>query len=435
MLTDDLLSDCSAKQRKNGRMIPTLFSVSYAGLWGQHTLDLESFIRKAAALGYSAVELMAKRPHLSPLDFDSGKLDRIKQCAQENRIQIATIAPPSQTYFHPSNAAVPAGPADNSWGISVLPDDSNASLWHGFMTELEGGCALSSYSSASRVLHLTSSSPLGPFTVAGVALRSFAHNPQAVRDKDGSWLIFHIGNEVPLGCNATCSGGKPARVNATCSGASHGTSVARAATPWGPWERVNWILPDNETNPSAIVLPNGTIVVTARRWTGGVPIYTADSWRGPYTARPRAPAFPVQKPGAGVGQAVDGSFDEDPYFYTNEYGYHMLTHRQPSGTSCSATLNPDPVDCRCGGGHMFASDLAGPWFYNLDLPYNCSLSVEGVGGGVKLHARQRPTILFPSPKAKKSATTSCPILFTGASTDNTSQYYSSFTMAQEYACQ
>ena len=73
-------------------MIPTLFSVSYAGLWGQHTLDLESFIRKAAALGYSAVELMAKRPHLSPLDFDSGKLDRIKQCAQENRIQIATIA-------------------------------------------------------------------------------------------------------------------------------------------------------------------------------------------------------------------------------------------------------------------------------------------------------------------------------------------------------
>jgi hypothetical protein len=46
-------------------MIPTLFSVSYAGLWGQQTLDLESFIRKAATLGYSAVELMAKRPNLS----------------------------------------------------------------------------------------------------------------------------------------------------------------------------------------------------------------------------------------------------------------------------------------------------------------------------------------------------------------------------------
>jgi len=73
-------------------MTPTLFSVSYAGLWGQHTLDIESFIRKAAKLGYPAVELMAKRPHLSPLDLDSEKLQRIKQCAKENRIQIATVA-------------------------------------------------------------------------------------------------------------------------------------------------------------------------------------------------------------------------------------------------------------------------------------------------------------------------------------------------------
>ena len=46
-------------------MVPTLFSVSYAGLWGQHQLDLETFIRKAAALGYSAVELMGKRQDMS----------------------------------------------------------------------------------------------------------------------------------------------------------------------------------------------------------------------------------------------------------------------------------------------------------------------------------------------------------------------------------
>jgi sugar phosphate isomerase/epimerase len=39
-------------------MIPTLFPVSYAGWWGQHTLDLESFFRKARALGYSAIELV-----------------------------------------------------------------------------------------------------------------------------------------------------------------------------------------------------------------------------------------------------------------------------------------------------------------------------------------------------------------------------------------
>ena len=55
-------------------MIPTLFSVSYAGLWGQQTLDLEAFIRKAAKLGYSAVELMGKRPHLSVLDCGQREL-------------------------------------------------------------------------------------------------------------------------------------------------------------------------------------------------------------------------------------------------------------------------------------------------------------------------------------------------------------------------
>ena len=50
-------------------MTPVLFSVSYAGYWGQHTLSIEEFIRKAAALGYPAVELGGKRPHLSILDY------------------------------------------------------------------------------------------------------------------------------------------------------------------------------------------------------------------------------------------------------------------------------------------------------------------------------------------------------------------------------
>jgi hypothetical protein len=46
-----------------------LFSVSYAGYWGQQRLDLPSFIAKAAELGYSSVMLAGKRPHASPLDY------------------------------------------------------------------------------------------------------------------------------------------------------------------------------------------------------------------------------------------------------------------------------------------------------------------------------------------------------------------------------
>jgi sugar phosphate isomerase/epimerase len=73
-------------------MIPTLFSVSYAGLWGQHRLDLPLFLKKAAALGYPAVELMGKRPHLSPLDVDDKAADEIRRTAEQAGIEIATIA-------------------------------------------------------------------------------------------------------------------------------------------------------------------------------------------------------------------------------------------------------------------------------------------------------------------------------------------------------
>ena len=50
-------------------MTPALFSVSYAGYWGQHRLGVIPFLEKAAALGYPAVEIGGKRPHLSPLDY------------------------------------------------------------------------------------------------------------------------------------------------------------------------------------------------------------------------------------------------------------------------------------------------------------------------------------------------------------------------------
>jgi sugar phosphate isomerase/epimerase len=48
-----------------------LHSVSYSGSWGQTRLTVEQFIDKAAALGYQGVMLMAKRPHLSPLDYEA----------------------------------------------------------------------------------------------------------------------------------------------------------------------------------------------------------------------------------------------------------------------------------------------------------------------------------------------------------------------------
>ena len=59
-------------------MTPCLFSISYGGLWGQAALDLPGFVAKAAALGYRAVMLAGKRPHLSPLDYPPDRVADLK---------------------------------------------------------------------------------------------------------------------------------------------------------------------------------------------------------------------------------------------------------------------------------------------------------------------------------------------------------------------
>lgn len=70
----------------------SLFSVSYAGLWGQASLDLTAFIAKAAELGYDAVMLMGKRPHLSPLDTTSEQIEALRASLQKHRIACAAVA-------------------------------------------------------------------------------------------------------------------------------------------------------------------------------------------------------------------------------------------------------------------------------------------------------------------------------------------------------
>jgi hypothetical protein len=337
-------------------------------------------------------------------------------CASLKLLPSAPLSASTQTYFFPSNGGSPF--VDNSWGISVLPGDDGFT-WHGFMTELEGNCSLSAYSITSRILHLTAPSALGPWSVEGVALPAFAHNPQAVRDTDGAWLLFHIGAAQPPGCNPRCAGGK--LENATgCASCGKGTSVARASSPFGPWERVPYILPNNETNPSAVVLPNGTILLTARRWEGGVPIYTAPSWRGPYKLLPPAPVVYV-------GEGTPYAFDEDPFLFSNAGGWHMLTHREPNGEAGTCSPTKPATECRCTGGHSFAVDpIAGPWYVDLQPIYNCTLELEG--GPLRLWARQRPTLVMHANE------TGCPVLYSGASTDPISQYFSSFTMQQQVAC-
>jgi sugar phosphate isomerase/epimerase len=73
-------------------MKPTLFSVSYAGLWGQARLTLEDFVSHAHNLGYCAIEIMGKRPHLSPLDWDDARVEHLAALCQSEGIEVACVA-------------------------------------------------------------------------------------------------------------------------------------------------------------------------------------------------------------------------------------------------------------------------------------------------------------------------------------------------------
>jgi sugar phosphate isomerase/epimerase len=72
---------------------PVLHSVSYAGVWrGQAQLNLDQFLVKAKELGFTNVEVMAKRPHLSPLDYDADARRKLKARLQELGVKIVCLA-------------------------------------------------------------------------------------------------------------------------------------------------------------------------------------------------------------------------------------------------------------------------------------------------------------------------------------------------------
>jgi sugar phosphate isomerase/epimerase len=74
-------------------MKSALHSVSYAGVWpGQTTLPVEAVIDKAAAFGYDGVMLMAKRPHVSPLDFDEAARRVLRERIEGHGLRLICLA-------------------------------------------------------------------------------------------------------------------------------------------------------------------------------------------------------------------------------------------------------------------------------------------------------------------------------------------------------
>lgn len=79
--------------QKAWALTPVLHSVSYAGVWrGQAQLNVEEFLSKAKELGFTHVELMAKRPHVSPLDYDSEARKKLRARAEALGLKMVCLA-------------------------------------------------------------------------------------------------------------------------------------------------------------------------------------------------------------------------------------------------------------------------------------------------------------------------------------------------------
>lgn len=83
-----------------------LFSVSYAGLWGQHSLPIEKVVQKAADLGFDGILVMGKKPHLSPLQTEETKLASIKAALKRWGMQAIGVAAYND-FFMPAPSEVP----------------------------------------------------------------------------------------------------------------------------------------------------------------------------------------------------------------------------------------------------------------------------------------------------------------------------------------
>ena len=78
---------------KDFKVKTCLHSVSYAGVWRGHSrLNVDDFLVKAKELGFNGVMLVAKRPHVSPLDYDEAARKKLKARIKELGLELVCLA-------------------------------------------------------------------------------------------------------------------------------------------------------------------------------------------------------------------------------------------------------------------------------------------------------------------------------------------------------
>jgi len=217
----------------------------------------------------------------------------------------------------PAGGAYGYSPNVTAWGgMPVQVGDT----YHLLNTEIINHCGLCTWGQNSRVIHATSTNLLGPYTFKNEALPVWSHNPHITVDRSSGspvYLLFHIG--AADGGNAPKNGGSVIGFTGNPITDPLASGVLHTATdPAGPWTPQNPPGLGGCNNPAPWVFPNGTIFLMCSQ--GGNNMYTASSWKGPWTGRQLIWS----------GDAGATSIWEDPFIWHDQRGFwKMIAHVYP----------------------------------------------------------------------------------------------------------
>eukprot|EP01043_Picozoa_sp_COSAG02_P010489 COSAG02_NODE_369_length_23680_cov_36.650609_10_plen_608_part_00 len=281
-----------------------------------------------------------------------------------------------------------------SWGGAVVED--SAGEFHLYASEWTRGCGLEYWTPNSRVVRATASNVDGPYVFAQEVLPTFYTNPQLVSLPNGQLLLYVIGQPCNKTADCTNSTHPPSKpFHYTCryhNDMQSGISLFSSGTgPLGPWRSHGMILNgsgsangggfnNSRTNPTALVEPDGSILLNFR---GGSKGYRAE-FLGSARASSWADSYHVTSPKPLLPENL-----EDPFVYKDcRGGYHMLAHS--IGRSSHGV-----------GVHMHSAD-GKTWIMGTPAVAYTTEVAWSDGTTSMLERRERPVLVF-----KKNHTSGC----------------------------
>jgi hypothetical protein len=282
------------------------------------------------------------------------------------------------------------------WGGDAVEEGGTV---HGFFAEFANHCPMTygTWYTSTHIRHAVAIAdpagrPSSPFVAREIAIPRAAGNPVLIKHRtvDGYWLLYFTNQRFDRPVRS-CAGRDPTLWHKEAvyqAGSPMGVNLAYSRSLDGPWTTRYELIQSFSTNPAAVLLPNGTVLLAYKTWPSvaqckaligqrlckAVGLYStgADGWNGSYTHRPMGEEY--------VAVATD---IEDPSLYRDPTSgtLHMLVHTEDDGGS---------------GGSAHSTDMGKTWsFYREQHAYGYQVEME-TGLALHLTNREEPKLLLDS---------------------------------------